>query len=280
MITVGQKLRNERIRQGLELKPIADELKISSRYLKAIEDEDWDQLPGGFFGRSFVRQYAAALGLDPVEYEKAGPQPEIEPEPVVVQSLVHQRKDQQINVPPLMSPPGKGLFDLKMWAAVGGLVMAIAAGSYLYTWFQDGQSGKSQVASAAKTKNAAGEKQTSELLTQTTAREQTESLHSISVAATESSWLEISSEGKRLFMGLLEVGQTREFEKAQSARMVVGNAGGVVIRRSGHDIGPIGPRGQVRVLLFRPDAWEILQSNPNAVQPKPATETASTADED
>lgn len=276
MITVGQKLRSERIRQGRELKPIADELKISSRYLKAIEDEDWDQLPGGFFGKSFIKQYAAALGLNPAEYERAVPQAESDPEPVVVQSVIHQRKSQEITVPPLMAPPSKGLFDLKTWAAVGGLVMAIAAGSNLYTWFQEGRNNSSAVVFSAKS-SAASEKQNGQPLTQV-AEAPKEELHSISVAATESSWLEISSEGKRLFMGLLEVGQTREFEKAQSARMVVGNAGGVVIRRSGHDIGPIGPRGQVRVLLFRPDAWEILQSIP--AQPKPATETSSTADED
>ncbi len=265
------------------MKPIANELKISSRYLKAIEDEDWDQLPGGFFGKSFIRQYAAALGLDPAEYEKAVPQPETDPEPVVVQSLIHQRKDQEITVPPLMAPPGKGFFDLKTWAAVGGLVIAIAAGSNLYTWFQEGRNGKPPISSSSGSPAGAasvpGEKSASSPASQVTEMPK-EALHSISVAATESSWLEISSEGKRLFMGLLEVGQTREFEKAQSARMVVGNAGGVVIRRSGHDIGPIGPRGQVRVLLFRPDAWEILQANPVPSQPKPATETASTADED
>ena len=279
MITVGQKLRNERIRQGRELKPIADELKISSRYLKAIEDEDWAQLPGGFFGRSFVRQYAAALGLDPAEYEKAVPQPETDPKPVVTQSIVHQRKDQEITVPPLMAPPGKGFFDLKMWAAVGGFVLAIAAGSNLYTLFQEGRNGKSPSAASTKPADASSEKQMSKPSVPV-AEVSKQALHSISVAANESSWLEISSEGKRLFMGLLEVGQTREFEKAESARMVVGNAGGVVIRRSGHDIGPIGPRGQVRVLLFRPDAWEILQSSPIPQQQKPATETASTADED
>lgn len=38
--------------------------KISSRFLRAIEDEQFDQLPGGIFSTSYLRQYAAAIGYD------------------------------------------------------------------------------------------------------------------------------------------------------------------------------------------------------------------------
>ena len=43
---------------------ISGELKISTRLLEAIEDEEFDKLPGGVFAKSFVRQYARLLGLD------------------------------------------------------------------------------------------------------------------------------------------------------------------------------------------------------------------------
>ena len=273
MISVGQRFRDERIRQGREIKPIADELCITSRYLQAIEADDWQQLPGGFFGRSFIRQYAIALGLDPAEFESIIPSTAPEPELVPIQTLAHSRQEQEIAVPPLVAPRGKGFFDLKMWAAVAGLVVAVVAGSSLYSWFEESRNGKGpQITAEPKLEQSTPEQPEASNRTSTV-----EGLLSLSVAATESTWLEISSNGQRLFSGLLEVGQSRQFEKTESARMVVGNAGGVVVRRSGRDIGPIGSRGQVKVILFRSDAWEILQPAPLQ---KTSTSDAATADED
>jgi cytoskeletal protein RodZ len=57
-------LRNFRQKRGISLEQIADSTKISIRFLRAIESEDYDQLPGGIFNRSYLRQYAAATGFD------------------------------------------------------------------------------------------------------------------------------------------------------------------------------------------------------------------------
>ena len=274
MLTVGQKLREERIRQGKEIKPIADELRISSRYIQAIEAENWDQLPSGFFGRSFIRQYAIVLGLDPTEYENAIPSEAPVEEPVQAQALVGQKRSWDIAVPPLVAPRGKGIFDLKMWAALAGLVLAIVAGSNLYSWYEEGRNGK-PIQKAAQASQA--EVVQSDAPSPESTLSKAEGLLSLSVAATEATWLEISSNGQRLFSGLLEVGQTQKFDKTESARMVVGNAGGVVIRRSGRDIGPIGERGQVRVVLFSQDTWQILQSV--VPQAPKVEETSSTVGE-
>ena len=64
MASIGETLRRERLKRNLELGSIADELRISARFLAAIEDEQFDKLPGGIFSKSFVRQYASFLGLD------------------------------------------------------------------------------------------------------------------------------------------------------------------------------------------------------------------------
>ena len=50
--------------RGVSLEEIAFDTKISLRFLEAIEREDFKKLPGGIFGRSFVRTYARYLGLD------------------------------------------------------------------------------------------------------------------------------------------------------------------------------------------------------------------------
>lgn len=49
---------------GLSLEKIADSTKISIRFLRAIEDEEFEKLPGGIFSTSYLRQYAAAIGFD------------------------------------------------------------------------------------------------------------------------------------------------------------------------------------------------------------------------
>jgi len=64
MTSIGETLRRERLKRNLELAQIAQELKISARFLEAIEAGQLDKLPGGVFTRSFIVQYARLLGLD------------------------------------------------------------------------------------------------------------------------------------------------------------------------------------------------------------------------
>ncbi|SRR6266436_9162680 len=49
---------------GISLEAIAAGTKISLRFLRAIEAEEFEQLPGGIFNTSYLRQYAAAIGYD------------------------------------------------------------------------------------------------------------------------------------------------------------------------------------------------------------------------
>lgn len=64
MTSLGETLRRERQRRNLDLNQVSRELKISTRFLEAIEAEHFDRLPGGVFAKSFVRQYARMLDLD------------------------------------------------------------------------------------------------------------------------------------------------------------------------------------------------------------------------
>jgi cytoskeletal protein RodZ len=61
----GQMLRDARERQGIPLRQIANATKISVGVLEALERNDISKLPGGIFGRAFVRSYAIEVGLDP-----------------------------------------------------------------------------------------------------------------------------------------------------------------------------------------------------------------------
>ena len=62
--TFGVSLKREREMRGVTLEEVSGATRIATRFLKAIEDEQWDQLPGGVFNRGFVRAVARYLGLD------------------------------------------------------------------------------------------------------------------------------------------------------------------------------------------------------------------------
>ena len=57
-------LRKSRLNKGVTLEEIAERTKISIRFLRAIEAEDFATLPGGIFATSYIRQYAESIGVD------------------------------------------------------------------------------------------------------------------------------------------------------------------------------------------------------------------------
>jgi cytoskeletal protein RodZ len=63
----GDKFRKERERKGISLDDVSNVTKIGSRMLQAIEEEHFDQLPGGVFNKGFIRAYAKHLGLNDEE---------------------------------------------------------------------------------------------------------------------------------------------------------------------------------------------------------------------
>jgi cytoskeleton protein RodZ len=60
----GDRLRREREMRGVTLDEIAESTKISKRSLQALEEDDFDLLPGGIFNKGFIRAYARYLGID------------------------------------------------------------------------------------------------------------------------------------------------------------------------------------------------------------------------
>src|SRR5438132_2210843 len=64
MPEIGETLRDARMRARIDISEIEAETKIRAKYLRALENEEWDLLPGPTYVKSFLRTYADALGLD------------------------------------------------------------------------------------------------------------------------------------------------------------------------------------------------------------------------
>jgi cytoskeleton protein RodZ len=75
MPSIGETLREARMRQRLDIADVEQRTKIRAKYLRALENEEFGMLPGPTFVKTFLRTYAETLGLDPhvlVEEYRAG----------------------------------------------------------------------------------------------------------------------------------------------------------------------------------------------------------------
>ncbi|MEO8595688.1 MAG: RodZ domain-containing protein [Candidatus Solibacter sp.] len=140
MTPVGEMLRRERLKRNLDLEEISRELKISARFLQAIENDQYEKLPGGVFAKSFVRQYARLLGLD--EEQIAGQvQQSIAPVPEISQ-LPERPKPAgfaPIEVPKVddeWQTVGDRSFRWSGWLSAVVFVAVMLVCSVIYTWFQ------------------------------------------------------------------------------------------------------------------------------------------------
>lgn len=96
MTGLGDRLREARTSKGYSLDDLQSITKIQKRYLSGIENEDYSMMPGSFYVRAFIKQYAEAVGLDADEmlslYKDSAPKDVIEKEtPQIAQPMSRKR---------------------------------------------------------------------------------------------------------------------------------------------------------------------------------------------
>lgn len=276
MPSVGEKLRNERQRQNRSLSAIASDTCISSRYLQAIEADDLSTLPGYFFYKSFVKQYTAALGIDyrtvEAEVDKMEPTEEIDPLPVLSASYQIAKTEGRIT----RFPRNKAV-----WSG-GLLLVTLAASGGCYHWWQKNQRGPGDAApevtqAAAPVTTPVTAPQTSAPPVQTSpepaadpaiqapeapkpvaATKPEPGKLSVDLSAKEKTWVSLTSDGKTVFRGVLDPSQTKNIEGLENAKLLTGNAAGLEVRWNGKPIGPLGSRGEVKVVVFTRENFQIF----------------------
>lgn len=115
MTGLGETLREAREAKSLSIHGVERELRISRKYLQALEDEDYDSLPAPVYARGFLRTYAQFLGLDPAEL-----MPLFQPA---------AQREKVVEPLPELAPPQPQWAN---WLIIGAVVLVVAlAGLYV-----------------------------------------------------------------------------------------------------------------------------------------------------
>lgn len=298
MTSIGETLRREREKRKLDLDQVSRELKISTRFLEAIEQENFDRLPGGVFAKSFVRQYARMLDLDEDEAASQvqrtlapSPLPDFaaSPKPVALQAAEFAPRVGSISSRPFASGS---------WLPALALVVVVMLGcSLVYgLWQRDRRQASAaplhrivtaQASNTAITPQPSAPPTEAAATTQlppatpvaekaappaqkqaetTQAAPQAQGAVSVEIATSdEPVWVLARTDGKFAFSGTLEKNQTRTVNADGVVLLRLGNAGGVAITLNGKPIPSVGPKGQVRTVQLTSGGFQIV------APPKPST---------
>jgi cytoskeletal protein RodZ len=203
----GASLREARERSGLDLKEISHKTKISTGILKALETGDLSAVPGGLFGRSFVRAYAAEVGLEPEATVEAFLRafPELQPD-----------KAEAPRVAPQVAVPREDSGDVRTVAIRLGLMSVPVVALLLFFGLRNGP--ESQEFGVGTP--ASEDRSTTRLEAEAAASPLT-----IEIYPSGPCWVSLTADGEELLAGVLSDGQRRVFQADEGFVLSVGDAG-------------------------------------------------------
>jgi len=122
MADIGATLREARMRAKIDINEVETRTKIRAKYLRAMENEEWDLLPGEVYVKSFLRTYGEYLGLDTRQliddfkrrYERPS---DHELRPIAPLGMERERQRRRPLVPP--------------WALIGVVLVGVVVALYL-----------------------------------------------------------------------------------------------------------------------------------------------------
>jgi cytoskeleton protein RodZ len=241
----GARFKKARESLGVSLDQIAIETRISTRFLKAIENEEFQLLPGGIFNRGFVRAYAERVGLDPdqavADYERLSE---------------YREPAETVTAPPAASrKTDKHLYPI----VIGALALLIIV-YYVMTRDSGSVPPATNTISEPAAPPPAPPETTSAASPDETEREPVPPPApaaepvSAEITATEPTWIKVVLDGNDAMPvdEILQPGTTRRFTAQTSMTLTIGNASGVTMRLNDKPMKPLGKPGQVREFVITP----------------------------
>ena len=255
---VGYTLRQERERQNLTINDIEEGTSIRALYIEAIENGEYDKLPGTVYAKGFIKNYAKFLGLDPdatvKEFmgdidelsganeppaeETPAQEPEKKPEP----QPVKQEKKKPLGYSVEESNRSKS--GILIIAAVV-LIAALAGG--VWSWLSSSSDGEvAKVEQPIEQAQPVVEEQPAENPTPV-ANANPAPADSVQVQArfNDKCWLLVTIDGAVVQEGVVDGGQTLTWEGKDNINFRLGNAGAVDFFQGGKSLGVLGGVGDV-----------------------------------
>ena len=214
MFPIGDSLREARTRRGLSAADVQKGIRIRERYLTALEEEQWEMLPGEAYAKGFLRTYAEFLGLDGELYidEYNARLRGGDEEPLVPESLAARRR-----------PSGAAL------RTVAGAVVLAAAVAGLAAWQLSGSSGPHVTQPPASSGGPAAAAAPPPIVKAKTPPKRAAAAPAPVVAVISAArgdcWLSVHAggpSGALLFEGILSQGATKRFSLAQAVWVRMG----------------------------------------------------------
>lgn len=268
MGSFGENLRREREMRGVTLQEISAATKISVRFLKSIESEEFSKLPGGIFSRSFVRSYARYLGLDE------------DPLLEEFQQAAQAKADidlSRFSPPRTFSGPERRSRHT-LWA-VGIAAVLLTLGFTLWRHSHrplqvpaatNSSTGGSAAASSSPveppTQSAAAKPAGGGVLAAASTMGTAPKLPPVTdangrlvlqIAATEASWVAIDSDGNSVMQGVMDPNTVKTFKADASFDVLTGNAQGVILTLNGQTMKPLGREGEVKQVHL---TWQSVKN--------------------
>ena len=231
----GERLKRERELREVSPNEVVVATRISLRFLEALENEDWDKLPGGIFNRGFVRAIARYLGLDEenllAEYDLA-------------------RGDQSGEAP---STPENRIPSPPKWIAVafalGALALLaalIAAGVYGWRRYSAHRSGGPP---SAVTTQSLGAAEPASLPAGDPNQANSAALD-LSVSTSAATRVRILADGKLVLDSEIPAGQNRHFSAETAFEVTAADSSAVLLELNGQTMPPIGSPGSSGTIVL------------------------------
>jgi hypothetical protein len=246
----------------LDLDAIAAQTKINARLLESIEAGQLEEIPGTFFRRSFLRQYATVLGMDwsEIEADLAGV---LEPEaaaPIAPEEAAEETKpaSKAYFPPPVRITEHHKSAATRIVLSFVVCVLVMLGCSVVYSVWQRFHSAVGPNEPIIVQQPAATPEPPQRAQQEVNQASQPKAgIASLELTATQETWVSVAAGGRTVFMGVLKPNETKGLEGIQNARLLVGNAGGLQVHWKGKLLGPFGPSGQVRIVDLTPEGFQV-----------------------
>ena len=262
---VGYTLRQERERQNLSISDIEEGTSIRATYIEAIENGEYDKLPGAIYTKGFIKNYAKFLEMDveAIAKEFATDMAEIaaEKEAVVAEENVSEKK---IETPPekkieperksigySIQDDNRGSSSKLIFAAVI-LIAAVAGG--LWSWLSSSENEVATVNPPVKQEQTVQpEPQPVEPTPVANANPvpppKTDGV-AVQARFNDRCWILVTVDGAVVQEGVIDGGQTLSWEGKDNITFRLGNAGAVEFFQDGKSLGVLGGIGDIADKTF------------------------------